>query len=67
VDFHLLVDGGTTVREAHVLAHQVEERLGEAVPGLEVTIHVEPVDEPASWEADQLARLGEQTEPPSGS
>jgi cation diffusion facilitator family transporter len=65
-DFHLLVDGGTTVREAHGLAHQVEERLSEALPGLEVTIHVEPVDEPASWEADHLSRIGEQTEPPGG-
>jgi cation diffusion facilitator family transporter len=65
-DFHLLVDGGMAVRDAHVVAHQVEERLHAAFPGLEVTIHVEPVDEPASWEADQLARLGEHPEPPGG-
>jgi len=65
-DFHMLVDGGMTVRDAHVLADRVEERLAEAMPGLEVTIHVEPVDEPASWEADRLARLGESPEPPGG-
>jgi cation diffusion facilitator family transporter len=63
-DFHLLVDGSMRVRDAHVVAHRVEERLHAVLPGLEVTIHVEPVDEPGSWEADQLARLGEQTAPP---
>jgi divalent metal cation (Fe/Co/Zn/Cd) transporter len=62
-DFHLLVDGGMTVRDAHMIAHQVEERLHTALPGLEVTIHVEPVDEPGSWETIQLARLGEHPEP----
>jgi cation diffusion facilitator family transporter len=66
-DFHLLVDGGMSVRAAHAVAHQVEERLAAALPGLEVTTHIEPVDEPESWEADELARLGEQSEPPGGS
>jgi cation diffusion facilitator family transporter len=65
-DFHMLVEGGMSVRDAHDLADRVEARLEEAMPGLEVTIHVEPVDEPASWESDRLARLGESPEPPGG-
>lgn len=62
-DFHLLVDGAMTVREGHALANQIEERLAEAVPDLEVTIHIEPVDEPTAWESDRLAQLGEAPEP----
>ncbi len=62
-DFHLLVDGALTVRDAHVVAHEVEAKLREAFAGLEVTIHVEPIDEPSSWEAVELARLGENVTP----
>ncbi len=63
-DFHLLVEGSTTVRDAHVLTHKVEDHLLSVLPALEVTIHVEPVEEPESWESDQLARLGEPPVPP---
>ncbi len=67
-DFHLLVDGSRTVRDAHALAHRVEDRVRAAVPGLEITIHVEPIEDAASWEAAELARLGEPAGPhrPSG-
>lgn len=58
-EFHLLVDGDWAVREAHHLAHRVEDALTAAVPGLEVVTHVEPVDERGSWEPEYLKRLGE--------
>ena len=63
-DFHLLVPGEVPVRDAHVIAHEVEERVRAAVPDLELTIHVEPIEDRASWEPDQLARLGEPVDPP---
>jgi cation diffusion facilitator family transporter len=62
-EFHLLVDGDLTVRAAHHLAHEVEAALVAAMPGLEVTIHVEPVDEQASWEGEELKQLGETDAP----
>src|ERR1700722_12404337 len=52
-EFHLLVDGEWNVRQAHHLAHKVESALIAAVPGLEVTIHIEPVDERDSWESEE--------------
>ena len=64
LEFHLLVDGNLSVREAHHLAHRVEDALTAAVPGLEVVIHVEPVDERESWEPEYLERLGEPGTPP---
>jgi cation diffusion facilitator family transporter len=63
-DFHLLVPGGLSVREAHAIAHEVEDQVRTAVPDLELTIHVEPIEEQSSWEPDRLARLGEPTDPP---
>lgn len=63
-EFHLLVDGDLPVREAHYIAHRVEDALAAALPGLEVVIHVEPVDEQASWEPEYLRQLGEAEEPP---
>lgn len=62
-DFDVLVDGGLSVRDGHALAHQVEEALVRAVPQLEVTVHVEPIDERESWEEEQLQRLGEDSVP----
>ncbi|MBX9585305.1 MAG: cation diffusion facilitator family transporter [Gemmataceae bacterium] len=58
-EFHLLVDGDWSVREAHLLAHRVADALAAAVPGLEVVTHVEPVDEGGSWEWEYLKQLGE--------
>jgi cation diffusion facilitator family transporter len=63
VEFHMLIDGDLAVRVAHQLVHAVESALVAAVPGLEVMIHVEPVDEPASWEGERLEQLGEPPEP----
>src|SRR5262245_6104441 len=59
VEFHLLVDGDQTVRAAHQVAHAVESALVAALPGLEVTIHIEPVDEEESWESEEMQKLGE--------
>ena len=55
-------DGSMNVRDAHGIAHSVESQLRNVLPGLEVTIHIEPIDEQESWEADELARLGPEQE-----
>lgn len=64
IEFHLLVEGDLSVRAAHAIAHRVENALTTAIPGLEVVIHVEPVDERESWEPEYLERLGEPGGPP---
>lgn len=64
IEFHLLVDGDISVREGHQLASQLETALVAAIPELAITIHVEPVDEQASWEPEYLQRLGEEPTPP---
>jgi cation diffusion facilitator family transporter len=63
-EFHLLVDGDLTVRAAHELVSKLEDALTAALPEVAVTIHVEPVDEEASWEPEYIKRLGEDSTPP---
>jgi cation diffusion facilitator family transporter len=59
-DFHLLVPGAMTVREAHGLAERVEAALRDALPRVAVTTHIEPIEERASWEDNALRGI----EPP---
>jgi cation diffusion facilitator family transporter len=64
-DFHLLIDGSISVREGHRLAHAIEEELRRTTPELELSLHLEPIEERDSWEPEQLARLGEDDSPPT--
>jgi cation diffusion facilitator family transporter len=57
VDFHLLVPGALTVRQAHELTGRIEDAVRAALPGSEVTVHVEPIEERASWEDSALVAL----------
>jgi cation diffusion facilitator family transporter len=60
VDFHLLVPGNFTVQKAHALTGRIEAALRAALPGLEVTVHVEPIEEPAAWQDSALLPLEQQ-------
>lgn len=57
VDFHLLVPGAWSVQFAHDLTGRVEDAVKSALPGVEVTVHIEPIEEPASWEDSALLPL----------
>ncbi|MFL5328438.1 MAG: cation diffusion facilitator family transporter [Gemmataceae bacterium] len=59
VDFHLLVPGMMTVRQAHAHADQIEDAVKAALPDAEVTIHIEPIEEPASWKDSELIAIEE--------
>ncbi len=48
-DFHLLVPGDWSVRKAHELADRIEKHVRLGMAGLEITIHIEPIDEAGSW------------------
>jgi cation diffusion facilitator family transporter len=60
-DFHLLVPGAMSVRDAHDLALKVEDALRVALPEVEITIHLEPIEDRASWEDNVLQGI----EPPA--
>ncbi len=44
IDFHLVVDGETSVSAAHDICDRLEDALKKAVPHAQVSIHVEPDD-----------------------
>jgi cation diffusion facilitator family transporter len=48
-DFHLLVPGAMPVQEAHAYGEELERAVRAALPDLEVVIHIEPIEERASW------------------
>ncbi len=66
VDFHLLVPGRFTVRRAHNLSNQVEDAVRAILPGVEVTVHIEPIEEPTAWSDSELLPLEQAVRPDSG-
>jgi cation diffusion facilitator family transporter len=56
-DFHLLVPGTWSVRRAHELTKKVEQAVGAALSGIEVTVHIEPIEDRASWTDSELVPL----------
>ncbi len=57
IDFHLLVPGDLSVRVAHARGAQIEKAILEKFARAEVTIHVEPIEEQASWHDSALLPL----------
>ncbi|MBU6394207.1 MAG: cation diffusion facilitator family transporter [Sphingomonadales bacterium] len=66
VQFHVWVDGRMTVTEAHRVMDEIEDKLLEAFPGVEILIHPDPdghVDEAALGPEDLLAPAPDGTSP----
>lgn len=57
VDLHLLVPGSESVRDAHLLAKQIEDAIAEVFPGTETVVHIEPVEDPDAWSDSDLIDL----------
>ncbi len=58
-DFHLLVPGEMRVLEAHQLADRIEIAIMAKIPGMGVTIHIEPIEERGSWQDSFLVPIEE--------
>jgi cation diffusion facilitator family transporter len=56
-DCHLLVPGGLTVSEAHDVANRIEDAVRNAVPGLEVTVHIEPIEEESAYRDSAMLKV----------
>ena len=51
-----ILSGGWTVQDGHHLLEEVEAEIREALPGISVFTHLEPLEDPTSWEDMQLDR-----------
>lgn len=58
---HVLVPGDWTVQRGHDLSERIEAALRDAVPGLVVFTHLEPLEDPASFADAQLDRMSGDT------
>ncbi len=56
VSMHILVPGEWSVKQGHDLSERIDEDLREALPGSTVFIHIEPSEDPASFEDVDLDR-----------
>ena len=57
VDFHLLVPGSLTVQQAHTLTGEIEEAVRAVRPELEVSVHIEPIEDTSAWRDSALLPL----------
>ncbi len=56
VSFHILVPGDWTVQRGHDLLERIEDEIRLALPNTTVFTHLEPLEDPASWEDTRLER-----------
>jgi cation diffusion facilitator family transporter len=56
ISMHILVPGDWTIRRGHDLAEEVEAALRDRLPRTTVFTHVEPVEDPRSFEDTELDR-----------
>lgn len=56
VSFHVLVPDTWTVLQGHQLLEKIEADLRKATPALTVFTHLEPINDPASWQDTSLDR-----------
>jgi cation diffusion facilitator family transporter len=58
IAFHILVPGQWSVQRGHDLLEAIEEKIRGAVPNSSVDTHLEPIEDPVSWEDTRLEREG---------
>jgi len=56
VSMHVLVPGAWSVSRGHALAEQIERDVREAIPSAAVDTHLEAIEDPASYEDQDLDR-----------
>jgi cation diffusion facilitator family transporter len=50
VDVHVLVPGSMTVQQGHDMAEALENEVRERLPHVELLTHLEPLEDPKSWD-----------------
>ncbi|HXZ47606.1 MAG TPA: cation diffusion facilitator family transporter [Usitatibacter sp.] len=50
VDVHVLLPGGMTIQAGHDLVEELERSIAARLPHVEVLTHLEPIEDPRSWD-----------------
>lgn len=56
ISFHILVPGDWSVQKGHDLLEEIEEQVRAAIPNSSVDTHLEPIEDPVSWNDLRLER-----------
>ena len=56
VSLHVLVPGAWTVKQGHDLCEEIEGTIARSLPGTSVFTHLEPLEDPISWDDQRLDR-----------
>lgn len=56
VSFHVLVPGEWTIQRGHDLSEEIELAISSALPGTNVSTHLEPLEDQLSWADQELDR-----------
>ena len=54
ISFHVLVPGAWTVQQGHDLCEEIESKICQSLPNMNVLIHLEPLEDPKSWTDQEL-------------
>ena len=55
VSFHILVPGAWTVQQGHDICETIEQTITLALPGTDVSTHLEPIEDPISWDDEKIS------------
>ncbi len=61
VSFHILVPGDWTVQRGHDLSEEIELAISRALPSTHIITHLEPLEDPVSWQDQGLDRFPDNT------
>ena len=64
VSLHVLVPGAWTIQRGHDLSEHLESEIRAVLPGANVLTHLEPVEDPASFDDEMLDRESPSPGPP---
>jgi cation diffusion facilitator family transporter len=54
ITFHVLVPGVWNVQRGHDVCQAIEQAIEQALPGSDVVTHLEPLEDPKSWDAEKI-------------
>lgn len=57
ISLHVLVPGNWTVQQGHDVCEMIELEIIRALPGTSVITHLEPLEDPSSWDDEPLDRV----------
>lgn len=57
IEFHLLLPGEKSVKKSHDLCCEIENKIKQKLPGANIMIHIEPKEDKASWDGEEVGGL----------